>query len=175
MTNASLAGLSFLASSSSFLLSDVHQVLICETYVLPQLRQFWGGLQKKLAQEGPYIVGGMRLRLHKLQAKDKQAWKIKAEHSKGWEDINRVLHYQDLPYVLEVIRIELISRHHSNSLAGHFEIKKTRELFFRKYYWPTLCREVEDYVKRCNVYLATKVVRYKPYGDLRFLPFPTHH
>ena len=79
LTNASLAGLSLLASSSSFLLSYLHQVLIYGTYVLPQLQQFWQGLQKKLAQEGPYVVGGMRLRLHKLQAKDKHACKLGAE------------------------------------------------------------------------------------------------
>ena len=46
--------------------SHLHQVLICGTYVLPQLRQFCNGLQKELAQERPYVIGGMRLRLHKL-------------------------------------------------------------------------------------------------------------
>ena len=39
LTNASLAGLSF--SSSSSLSSHLHQVLICGTYVLTQLQQFW--------------------------------------------------------------------------------------------------------------------------------------
>ena len=47
LTNASLAGLSL--SSSSSLPSHLHQVLICGTYVLPQLQQFWQDLQKKLA------------------------------------------------------------------------------------------------------------------------------
>ena len=81
LTNASLAGLSL--SSSSSLPSHLHQVLICGTYVLPQLRQFWQGLRKKLAQEGPYVVGGMRLRLHKLQAKDEQARKLRADQQLG--------------------------------------------------------------------------------------------
>ena len=66
LTNASLAGFSLSASSSSSLPSHLHQVLICGTYVLPQLRQFWQGLQKELAQEGLYVVGGMRLRLQEL-------------------------------------------------------------------------------------------------------------
>ena len=83
LTNASLAGLSLSASSSSSLPSHLHQVLICGTYVLPQLQQFWQGLQKELAQEGPYVVESMRLRLHKLQAKDKQAQKTRAEHSES--------------------------------------------------------------------------------------------
>ena len=70
----------------------------------------------------------MRLRLQELQAEDEQARKTKAEHSEGWDDIDGVLHHQDLPYVLEIIRTELISRHHDNPLAGHFGIKKTSEL-----------------------------------------------
>ena len=49
LTNASLAKLSFLSSSSSFLSSHLYQVFIYGTYVLPQLQQFWNGLQKKLA------------------------------------------------------------------------------------------------------------------------------
>ena len=44
LTNASLAGLSFSVSPSSSLPSHLHQVIICETYVLPQPRQFWDGL-----------------------------------------------------------------------------------------------------------------------------------
>ena len=40
LTNTSLAGLSFPSS----LPSHLHQILICESYVLPQLRHFWDGL-----------------------------------------------------------------------------------------------------------------------------------
>ena len=59
--------------------SHLHQILICGTYVLPRLRQFWNSLQEELAQKKPYIVGGMRLRLHKLQAEDEQARKLRAD------------------------------------------------------------------------------------------------
>ena len=70
----------------------------------------------------------MRLRLNELQAEDKKAWKTRAENSEDWDDINGVLHYQGLPYVPEIIQTELISRHHNDLLAGHFGIKKIREL-----------------------------------------------
>ena len=166
-----------MASSSSSLLSHLHQVLICGTYVLPQLQQFWQGLQKKLAQEGLYVVGGMRLRLHELQAEDEQARKLRADQQlgqQGWDNIDGVLHHQGLPYVPEIIRTELISRHHDDPLAGHFGIEKTRELIARKYYWPTLRHDVEDYVRGCDICLALKAVRHKPYGDLQSLPIPTH-
>ena len=134
LTNASLAGLSLPSS----LPSHLHQVLICGTYVLPQLRHFWDGLRKELASEGPYkaSIGGMRLRLQELQGEDKQARKLRAEQpvKDNWEDINGVLHHQGLPYISEIIRTELISKHHDNPLAGHFGIEKTHKLVTRKYY-----------------------------------------
>ena len=101
----------------------------------------------------------MKLRLHKLQAKDEKAGKTGAEHSEGWDNIDGVLHYQGFLYVPEIIRTELISRHHEDLLAGHFGIKKTHELIARKYYWPTLCHNVKDYVKGCDVCLALKAVQ----------------
>ena len=137
LTSANLARLSI----SSYL----HQVLICGTYVLPRLRQFWNGLQEELAQEEPYVVSGMKLRLHKLQAKDKQVRKLRANQQpgrQGWEDINGVLHYQGLLYAPEIIRTELISRHHDDPLASYFGIEKIRELVAQKYYWSMLCRDV---------------------------------
>ena len=85
-----------------------------------------------------------------------------------------MLHHQGFSYVPEIIQTELISRHHDDPLAGHFGIEKTQELLSRKYYWPTLRRDVEDYVKGCDVCLASKAVRHKPYGDLQSLPIPTH-
>ena len=101
--------------------------------------------------------------------------KLRAEQPvKDWQDIKGVLHHQGLPYVPEIIRTELISRHHNDPLARHFGIEKTRELVARKYYWPTLCHDVDDYVKGCDVCLASKVVRHKPYGDLQSLPVSTH-
>ena len=84
------------------------------------------------------------------------------------------MHHQGLPYVPEIIRTELISRHHDDPLAGHFGIEKTRELVARKYYWETLCHDVEVYVRGCDVCLASKAVRHKPYGNLQQLPVPTH-
>ena len=119
----------------------------------------------------------MRLRLYKLQAKDKQARKLRANQQlgqQGWDNINGVLHYQSLPYVPEIIQTELISRHYDNPLAGHFGIEKMHKLIARKYYWPTFRHNVEDYVKRYNICLTSKAVRHKPYGDLQSLQVPIH-
>ena len=37
-----------------------------------------------------------------------------------------------------------------------------------------LCHDVEDYVKGCDVYLTSKAVQHKPYGDLQSLPVSTY-
>ncbi len=74
----------------------------------------------------------------------------------------------------EVVRTELISRHYDDPLVGYFGIDKTRELIARKYYWLTLRRDIEAYVTSCDVCLASKAVRHKPYGDLQSLPVPTY-
>ena len=110
----------------------------------------------------------MRLRLSELQENDEEAKLLRetAGLSKGWEDVEGVLQYQRLPYVPEIIRSELISRHHNDLLARHFGIDKTTELVGRKYYWPGLRRDVESYVWGCDVCLALKAVRHKRYGNL---------
>ncbi len=134
-------------------------------------------MRSELADEGPYTarIEGMRMRVLELQDDNKEAMKLRSEGlPEGWEDIKQVLHYYGLLYVSKVIRSELISRHHDDPLAGHFDIEKTRELIARKYYWPTLRRDVETYVKGCDVCLASKAVCHKLYGDLQLLPVPTH-
>ena len=181
MTNASLAGLSLSGYTTGSQIENLlllHQVLICGIYVLPRLCQFWEKLCGELAGKGPYqqaCIGGLRLRLPELQAEDQVAREIREKGLKeGWEEIDGVLHREGLPYLPEIIRTEIISRHHDDPLAGHFGVEKTRELVARKYYWPTLQADIEAYIKGCDVCITSKAVRHKPYGDLQSLPMPTH-
>ena len=92
LSNASLSDL-----STSAELSQLYQVLIYGTYVLPQLRQFWSNIQTNIARNGPYIanIGGMRLRFSKLQEKDEEAKHLKGSASlpEDWKDIEGVLQY----------------------------------------------------------------------------------
>ena len=171
LTNASLSSL-----STSVELLPLHWVLICRTHVLPQLRQFWDTFWMELADENAYkaSIGGMRLRLSELQESDEEARRIRAEGLNGYEELDGVLYHQGLPFVPEAIRTEIISRHHDDPLAGHFGIDKTKDLVGRKYYWPSLQKDIEAYVKGCGVCLGSKAVRHKPYGDLQSLPVTTH-
>ena len=133
-------------------LSPLYQVLICGTYVLPQLNQFWDSLRNNIAHDSLYTsIGGMNLRLPELQDNDKEAKVLRAGGLlEGWEEVEGVFQYQRLPYVPEIIRFEMISRHHNDPLAGHFDIDKTRELVGRKYYWPGLRRDIESYAQGCK-------------------------
>ena len=136
LTKASLSDLSL--SSHKVGLLPHYQVLICRTHVLLQLYQFRNEFQTQLANKGSYkiSIGRMRLRVTELQANYKQANEIKADTTKkkGWEDINDLLHFQGLSYVLEIICTKLIGWHYNDPLKGHFGIEKTRELVARKYY-----------------------------------------
>ena len=109
----------------------------------------------------------MNLRLQELQVKEKHTCKLKAEQLvKGeWQDINGILHHQSLFYIPKMIWTEFISKDFDNILPGHFSIKKIHELIAQKYYWPSLCHNVQDYMKECNVYLVLKTVRHKFYGN----------
>ena len=68
----------------------------------------------------------------------------------------------------------MISCHHDDLHVEYFGIDKIRELVGQKYYWPSLRRDVESYIQGCDVCLALKAVKHKPYGDLQSLPIPTH-
>ena len=114
----------------------------------------------------------MRLRLQELQETNSEAQKLRSQ--KGYKEVKGVLYHQGLSFMPETIQTELISHHHDNPLAGHFGIEKTCELLTLKYFWPSLRHNLEAYVKGCDICLASKAVRHKPYGDLQSLPVPTH-
>ena len=124
--------------------------------------------QVELVTKGLYkaSICGIMLRLEEIQEEDSEAQKIRTEKYESWEEIDRVLYHQSLHYVPELIKTEQISRHYDDLLAGHFGIEKTWELVAKKYYWETIRRNVKNYIKGCDVCLACKAVRHKPYGDL---------
>lgn len=66
------------------------------------------------------------MRLFKLQDDNKKAKKLRSKVlSKDWKDIKEIFYYQVFSYILKVICLELISRHHNDLYIGHIGIKKT--------------------------------------------------
>ena len=165
-------------SSTSFAhLASLKHINICRTHTFPDLCQSWETFHQELSTKDPYqaTIGGMKLMLVELQAENSQARKIRAvKLGRNQKNSNGILNHESLPYIPEIIRTELISRHHDDPLAGHFGIEKTRELIARKYYQETFHHDVEVYIRDCDVCLVSKAVRHKPYGNLQQLPILTH-
>ena len=145
--------------------------------MLPQLCQFWDTIWNKLVKEFFYkaSIGSMKLRLSELKKSDDKAWKIRVKKLKDiYEEVDGVLYYKELFFISEAIWIKLISRYHNDPLARYFSINKTREFIGQKYYWSSLRKDIEIYVKGYDVCLRSKTVKYKPYNDLKSLPILTH-
>ena len=143
---------------------------------MPQLQCFLTTLQTKLANEGPYKAGisSIRLKLQELQKADSEVQKLRQQKANGYKKIDEILYYQSLPFVSKAIWTERISRHHNNSLASYFGIKKICKLLAWKYYWPTFHNNVKAYVKDCDICVASKAVRHKFYNNLQLLPISMH-
>lgn len=45
-----------------------------------------------------------------------------------WENVYGILHWENLSYILEIVRTEIMSRYYNDLLAGYFKIKNTQEL-----------------------------------------------
>ncbi len=73
------------------------------------------------------------MRLLKLYDDDKKAMKLRSKRlPEGWEDIEQVFHYQGLPYVLKVIRSELISKYHNELSCKSFWYRKDSQVDSQK-------------------------------------------
>ena len=70
----------------------------------------------------------MKLKLQELQEANSEAQELRQYKTDSYKEINKILYYQGLLFVLKAIPTKLISRCHNNTLACHFGIKKTCEL-----------------------------------------------
>ena len=64
--------------------------------------------------------------------------------------------------------------YYNNFLACYFGIIKICKFLAKKYFWPILYHDIEAYINSYNIYLASKAIKHKPYGNLQFLPIPTN-
>ena len=157
--------------------SLLHRVFICRMYVLTEVQQFWNTLWAKLNNKRPYKtnIGAIHLKLQELQKTNLRAQEMRTiQLQEGWEDVNGILHYEVLSYMVEIVCSKLTNKHYDDPFAGNFGVDKTRELIGQKYYWPSLKKDVKSYMRGYYVCLASNAVRHKLYSDLQFLPVLTH-
>ena len=85
-----------------------------------------------------------------------------------------LVYYEGWLYLPEDDKLKtqaLVMVHHSD--AGHLGREKTLELVKRRFYWPGLVKDVEDFVQSCDVCQRTKKITQVPAGLLQPIPPPT--
>jgi len=87
---------------------------------------------------------------------------------------NGRLIYWDCIYVPHhvLLRLRLQQDHHDPPAMGHPGHTKTLELHARRYYWPSIRKDVDRYVWNCHVCCRMKSTHHAPYGVLRLLSVP---
>ena len=85
-----------------------------------------------------------------------------------------VIYKDNRVYVPDVndIKSKLLQEHHDVPLGGHVGIHKTMERLSRKWYWPKMKRNVEDYIRSCVACQQNKPSHQRPMGLLQPLPIP---
>ena len=93
---------------------------------------------------------------------------------KRWSVSNELACYNDRWYIPPgLLRRELLRQHHDDAWAGHFSFKRTVDLLKRKFYWPKMSTDVQEYIDSCPTCRQMKARRHLPYGELQLLPIPT--
>jgi predicted aspartyl protease len=70
------------------------------------------------------------------------------------------------------LRLQLIKDHHDSRAAGHPGVAKTLEMMSRQYTWPEQRKDIERYVRNCQICRRSKPTRHTPYGTLKPLEIP---
>jgi len=84
------------------------------------------------------------------------------------------LYYRGRRYVPEdpELQLRLVQEHHDTPLAGHPGRSKTFDLLSRQYYWKTMRRQVDQYVRNCTECQRSRTSRHASFRVLRPLPVP---
>jgi len=82
--------------------------------------------------------------------------------------------YRDCIFVPDhtPLQLRLLQDHHDPPAMGHPGHAKTLELLARKYYWPSMRKDVDRFVRNCHVCHRIKSTRHAPYGVLKPLSVP---
>jgi reverse transcriptase-like protein/integrase-like protein len=88
--------------------------------------------------------------------------------------VENKIYYRDKLFLPpdDELRTQVIYRTHSTGPAGHPGRTKTLDLLSRSYWWPRMSKDVEEYVRACELCVRTKSPRSLPQGFLQPLPVP---
>lgn len=100
---------------------------------------------------------------------DTEAQDFLAKASNGEDHFNlrsNVIYFKDKIYVPKSKRDEIIQNSHSNVLAGHGGVEVTLHKM-NDLWWPTLKRDVQQFVSNCLQCQTKKINRHPPSGEIR--------
>lgn len=99
------------------------------------------------------------------------------ESDEDGEDIGPERHNlsQSDPILLQTTeqRKEAMQQCHNQPMAGHFGSEKTYEKLRRRFTWPGMKKDTEDYCKGCLLCRMSTPAKHKPYGLIQPLPAPS--
>jgi hypothetical protein len=84
------------------------------------------------------------------------------------------IYYRDRLFVPpdDELKVQIMRRYHSSGPGGHPGKHKTVDLIMREFWWPRLTRDVQAYVRACELCVRTKASRNSPAGFLQPLAVP---
>ncbi|UYV73057.1 hypothetical protein LAZ67_10001691, partial [Cordylochernes scorpioides] len=71
-------------------------------------------------------------------------------------------------------RKEIMSEYHNHMLNGHLAVARTTYRLKNKYYWPSMLKDVSEFVKTCHLCQSRKGSNHLPSGLLQPIP-PANH
>jgi len=85
---------------------------------------------------------------------------------------NDLILYNNLIYIPDQLRLDILTRYHEKPAAGHFGVKRTLELISRNFWWPKMEDDVKNFVKSCETCMRNKKSRHRKFGLLQPLDVP---
>ena len=119
----------------------------------------------------------LMIKLEKLQEKNfviiKVRNQLKSQNQRDacaireWSFQHNLLYYFHVIYISDetIMKAKMLRLHHDNSLTKHFEIKKTRSLLQRKFYWLRMLKDIKEYIQNCDVCQRVKALRHRLYDE----------
>ncbi len=78
------------------------------------------------------------------------------ENNVNFEIINEILTFQDLIYVSTKCKQKIINNHHKLIIHEHQNLNKSIEKIFKIYYFSKIRKQIENIIRKCNVYICIK-------------------
>ena len=130
--------------TQQFRRSDAYETCSSER----QMKSFFKLLMIKLEklQEKNFVIIRIRDQLKSQNQRDACA-------VREWSFQHNLLYYFHVIYVSDetIMKAEMLRLYHDDFLTKYFEIKKTRSLLQRKFYWLKILKNIKEYIQNCDV------------------------